>query len=307
MAIRIGISGWLYGGWRGVFYPPDLPHRRELAWAAQRFASIEINGSFYSLQRASSWRRWRDETPAGFVFAVKGSRFVTHMKRLRDAESALANFFASGLLRLDGKLGPILWQLPERFRYDEERFEEFFRVLPRTTREAARLAARHDQRVRDPDPRGGRNRRLRHALEVRHESFLDAACARQLARHGVALVVSHSAGAYPLVEQVTAPFLYLRLHGATEMYSGSYADRELDSWAERIASWAAGNTPASAATIPGARRRRPHPSGRDVYVYFDNDQKVRAPFDALRLAERLRRLGAPLVEPARSEDPRSSG
>ena len=172
--IRIGISGWRYEPWRGVFYPEGMPQRRELEFAARHFPTVEINGSFYSLQRPEYYEEWYDAVPPGFVFAVKGSRYITHMLRLKDCERPLANFLASGVLRLGGKLGPILWQLPARFRYDPERIEAFLALLPRDTEAAARLARRHDERVSGRSwLRTDRKRPLRHALEARHESFAD--------------------------------------------------------------------------------------------------------------------------------------
>ena len=146
--LRIGISGWRYPGWRGKFYPKGLPHRRELEYASHAFNSVEINGSFYSLQRPSSYQRWHSETPDDFLFAVKGGRFITHMKKLRDIEVPLANFFASGVLALREKLGPILWQLPPNLAWDEQRLGEFFKLLPRNTREAANLGKKHDNKLK---------------------------------------------------------------------------------------------------------------------------------------------------------------
>src|SRR4029453_1424931 len=146
--VRIGISGWRYPPWRGVFYPGGLPQARELRWASERLRSVEINGSFYSLQRPSSYRRWYEETPADFVFAVKGGRFLTHHKKLRDCEGPLANFFASGVLALEEKLGPILWQLPPRLAFAAARLAGFLSILPRTTRQAAAIACGHDERIR---------------------------------------------------------------------------------------------------------------------------------------------------------------
>ncbi|HSH46704.1 MAG TPA: DUF72 domain-containing protein [Longimicrobiales bacterium] len=265
--IRIGISGWSYPGWRGTFYPSQLPQRAELDYAASRFSTIEVNGTFYSLQRASSFRSWRDRTPADFVFALKGSRFITHMKQLNDPGQALANFFGQGVLELGEKLGPVLWQFSPRFRYRPERIEPFLSMLPGTQREAGRRAAHHDHRVKDPTVTAHMpHRPIRHAMEIRHESFLVPEFTTMLRRYGVALVVSATAGEYPLVEEVTTDFMYVRLHGAEAMYAGSYSDGELDHWARRIRGWA---------------------RDRDVFVYFDNDQKTRAPFDARRLMERL--------------------
>jgi uncharacterized protein YecE (DUF72 family) len=284
--IHIGISGWTYDGWRGVFYPEGLPRRRELEYASRRLGSIEINGSFYSLQRPESYLRWREETPADFVFAVKGSRFITHMKKLRDVATPLANFFASGVLRLGPKLGPILWQFPEAVRFDEERFAAFLELLPADTVAAAALARRHDHRLEGRSwTRPGARRPLRHAFEIRHESFLDPAFTRLLRRHGAALVLADTAGRWPYAEDLTADFVYIRLHGAEELYVSGYDDSALDWWAARIRAWSAGAQPDDAVLVEP--ERRPRRRKRAVYVYFDNDAKVRAPFDARRLAERL--------------------
>jgi uncharacterized protein YecE (DUF72 family) len=282
----VGISGWTYAGWRGRFYPDGLAQKRELEYAARRFNAVEINGTFYSLQRPQSFEKWREQTPRGFRFAVKGSRFITHMKQLREVETALANFFASGVLRLESRLGPFLWQFSDRMRYDRARFARFLELLPADESAAARLARAHDHRV------AGRasyhtetNRRLRHALEVRHQSFMCDDFVRLLGRHRAALVFSDAGPHWPYAEDVTADFVYLRLHGAEQIYTSGYDDRALDGWARRIGAWVAGREPR------GARRAgsRPAPrrAGRDAFTFFDNDAKVRAPFDAAALARRL--------------------
>ena len=269
--VRVGISGWSYAGWRGDFYPRGLRQRDELRYAAERFDTVEINGSFYSLQRPSSYASWREQTPDGFVFAVKGGRFITHMKRLREVEVPLANFFASGVLALGDRLGPLLWQLPERLAYDEELLRSFFALLPRTVGAAAALARRHDGKLPEVRaltraPPGCAARPIRHALEFRHESFCTEAAFALLREHHVATVVADSAGRWPRAEVVTSDLVYVRLHGDTELYASGYSDRALDSWAEQVHAW---------------RRTA------DVVVYFDNDAKGFAPHDALRLAERL--------------------
>lgn len=269
-----------------MFYPEGLPHARELEYASRCFGAIEINGTFYGLQRPESYAAWYDAAPRGFRFAVKGSRFITHMKQLNDVRVPLANFFASGVLRLEDKLGPILWQFPPRMRYDAARFERFLRLLPRSSLAAARLARQHDRRVSGRSwLRVSADRPLQHAVEVRHESFFTAAFVRQLRAHGAGFVLSESAGQWPLGEDVTAGFVYLRLHGAEELYASGYDDPALDRWATRIEVWASGREPpdAARATAPAPQR-----CARDVYVFFDNDSKVRAPFDAIRLMERLR-------------------
>ncbi|MEP6527903.1 MAG: DUF72 domain-containing protein [Nocardioidaceae bacterium] len=274
VGIRVGISGWTYPGWRGDFYPPGLAQRRELEFAANRFGSIEINGSFYALQRATSYVSWRDQTPPDLVFSVKAGRFITHLKKLADVETPLANFFASGVLALGPKLGPILWQLPPMLGYDEARLTAFFDLLPRTTRQAVRLAERRDGKV--PDDRAwlttDADRPIRHALEVRHNSFAVPEAAALLRSHDIALVVADSAGKWPQTEEVTSDFVYVRLHGAEQLYVSGYTDEALDRWAGTVRSWA--------------------DDGRDVYVYFDNDAKVRAPYDALGLMRRLGLTGA---------------
>jgi uncharacterized protein YecE (DUF72 family) len=285
--VRVGISGWRYRTWRAVFYPEDLVQRCELGYASRVLRTVEINGSFYSLQRPSSYIAWYDETPPDFVFAVKGGRFITHNKKLRDCHRPLANFFASGPLALEEKLGPVLWQLPPQLRFEAERIEEFLSSLPRTTAEAAQLATDHDQRLVHGayvDVRAARP--LRHALEVRHESFDDPAFVRLLRRANVALCVADTAGKWPLLEDVTADFVYVRLHGSKRLYASGYSSAELDRWAERVSAWSAGEQPGDAAlAAPNAKPLGA--SARDVYVYFDNDVKVRAPFDAMNLAARL--------------------
>ena len=306
MAVRIGISGWRYPPWRGVFYPVRLAQHSELRYASHAFATIEINGTFYSLQRPECFDAWYRETPPGFVFAVKGGRFITHMKRLRDIEAPLANFFASGLFNLREKLGPILWQFPPTFRYEPDRLEAFFRLLPTSTAEALKLARRRDYRMLGRARLAiDRNRRLRHAIEIRHESFIDPGFVRLLRRYGIALVVADTAGHWPYYEDVTADFVYVRLHGDEQIYASGYGDRALRRWAKRIQAWSAGSQPPDArlisAVCPKALR------SRDVYCYFDNDVKVRAPFDAAKLRGMLALTSqtatsvpatAPALEPA---------
>jgi uncharacterized protein YecE (DUF72 family) len=281
---HVGISGWTYPPWRGVFYPSGLPHRRELEYASARMNSVEINGSFYSLQRVTSYQAWYARTPPGFMFSVKGPRFVTHMKKLSGVDSALANFFASGVLALGDKLGPVLWQLPPNLGYSAARLEGFFRQLPRTTAAAAVLAERHDERL---DGRAltaaDADRPLRHALEVRHASFETAGFVELLREHDVALVCADTAGKWPMLDDVTSDFVYVRLHGAQELYVSGYDPPALDVWAKKIRCWHAGGTPSGGRTlaVPAPARER------EVFVYFDNDVKVRAPFDAMALTARL--------------------
>ncbi|MFW6079383.1 MAG: DUF72 domain-containing protein, partial [Gemmatimonadota bacterium] len=233
--VRVGISGWSYDGWRGRFYPRDVPKRRWLEYASRRLRTVEINGSFYSLQRPESYRRWYEATPPGFVFAVKGSRFITHMKKLNDVATPLANFFASGVLRLAEKLGPILWQLPPNLGFDAGRTERFLELLPRTAPDAARLAREHDHRLEGRAwTRAEHTQPLRHAFEARHPSWLAPEFMELLRAHGAALVFADSAGQWPYAEETTSDFVYLRLHGAETLYASEYTDAQLDWWARRI-------------------------------------------------------------------------
>jgi len=283
--IRIGISGWRYEGWRGGFYPEGLPQRRELEYAASLLPTIEINGSFYSLQRPEYFDEWYRETPRGFLFAVKGGRYITHVRRLRDVETPLANFYASGLFNLREKLGPFLWQFPPSLRYDPERFEAFFASLPRDTEAALAMAKRHSDWMKDRTQlKVDEHRALRHAIEVRHESFVDPSFVDMLRRHELAWVIADAAGKWPYKEDVTADFVYIRLHGETELYSSGYDDTSLERWAGRIRDWADGREPADAQRIGSAA---PTGTPRDIYCYFDNDYKVRAPFDAQSLMRKL--------------------
>jgi uncharacterized protein YecE (DUF72 family) len=270
--VRVGISGWRYPAWRGDFYPKGLAQRRELEYAAEHLTSIEINGSFYSLQRPTSYAAWRAEATVvreDFVFAVKGGRFVTHMKRLKDVEVPLANFFASGVLALGPTLGPVLWQLPENLSFDHDVLDDFLAGLPRTTHQVAALAERHDAKV--PDDRAltkaEDDRPVQHAMEFRSPTFATPEATEVLRRHDVATVLADTAGRWPKVEEDTGSIRYVRLHGDQELYASGYTDRSLDEWAEKCRTWAG--------------------AGQDVFVYFDNDMKGYAPHDAMRLIERV--------------------
>ena len=265
-AVRIGLSGWDYPKWQGDFYPVGLAARRRLEYVSQHFDTVEVNGSFYSLQRPTTYRRWYDATPAGFALAIKGGRFITHLKRLRDVGQGLANFFASGPLVLAEKLGPVLWQLPASITFDEELIASFLRQLPRTTTAVSELARRHDDKLRDRVALdAGEERPVRHALEVRHRSFDDPRYYELLARHDIANVVSDSP-TWPMLDSRTTDFAYVRLHGHTELYHSGYSGASLDGWARRCREWS---------------------EHGPVYVYFDNDARGRAPHDALGLRHRL--------------------
>lgn len=283
--IRIGISGWRYKGWRGVFYPDDLPQKSELHFASTQFKTIELNGSFYSLQHPDSFRRWYEETPTGFVFAVKGSRYLTHMRKLKGVEQGLANFFAQGLLALGEKLGPILWQFPPQWKFNGDRLDEFFSMLPRTHMQAAEVGRQHGPQLHGPACLDvACDRPLRHAIEIRNQSFVCEEFIALLRRHDIALVVADTVE-WPLLMDVTSDFVYCRLHGDKELYASGYGRGAIDAWARRVVRWSQGREVedgrrASAKTMPRT-------GARDVFVYFDNDAKVRAPADAQSLTRRV--------------------
>lgn len=279
--VRIGLSGWQYDAWRGDFYPERLPKRRWLEYVGERFPTVELNGSFYSLQRPARYRTWAASVPAGFSFAVKGGRFLTHMLHLRTPHQALANFFASGVLELGDRLGPILWQLPDGFAPEPALLDAFCAALPRTFGAARHLAADHDDRVHlDPDdagptqPRPPDSARIHAAFEIRDPRAVTNEHLAVLGRHGIALVDSHAGPAWARFDHDTgAPLAYLRLHGAPRVYFDGYSPQALGVWASRVA-------------------RHVH-EGRDVYVYFDNDAERHAPWDALALERIVRRRGLP--------------
>lgn len=285
--IRVGISGWTYPPWRGNFYPAGLPQKLELPYASRRFNAIEVNGTFYSLQFPSTFRLWYESSPPGFTFAIKGGRYITHVRKLKDPRQPLANFFASGLLCLREKLGPILWQFPPFMSFDEDRFQEFFDCLPYDTVELARLAKEHSPFLKkrvflEPDAK----RPVRHAVEFRHESFLTDRFIKLLRKHKIALVVADVASRFPTAQDVTADWVYVRLHGSRKLYASGYSPREIEAWAERIRTWSEGQEPRDAHRING--RAKPARGGRDVYAFFDNtDVKLRAPVDARRMAKAL--------------------
>jgi len=259
--------------------------KKELAYASSIFRSIEINGTFYSLQRPEYFEAWAGETPDDFVFSVKAPRFITHIRRLRDAKTPLANFLASGIFRLGPKLGPILWQLPPNFKYDPARLEEFLKLLPHDTESAAALSKKHDKWMKGraamkPDA----IRPLRHAIEIRHTTFATPEFIEMLRSYNVAVVCADTVE-WPRMMDVTSDFMYCRLHGSEILYASGYTSEALDQWSGRVCSWARGAEPDDAErVVKSCGAKLP---ARDVFVYFDNDVKVRAPFDAKSLTERV--------------------
>ncbi|WP_397452283.1 DUF72 domain-containing protein [Pseudomonas sp. NA-150] len=284
--LRIGISGWRYVPWRGDFYPQKLTQKNELKFASRAVNSIEINGSFYSLQSPDLYSRWCADTPDDFVFSVKGPRFITHMRRLNDVETPLANFFASGIFQLKRKLGPILWQFPPNFKFEAQKFEHFLSLLPHDTQQAKACARGCDGRMEksgylDIPARG----RVRHAVEIRNESFVTPDFIALLRKYKTAVVVADTAGKWPNVEDLTTDFVYLRLHGDKALYESGYTPAALKRWGDRIDAWRQGSQPEDAHLVSGKSGRAR--KSRDVFCYFDNDIKVRAPYDARKLLQRF--------------------
>lgn len=282
--VEVGISGWTYEGWRGTFYPPTLSHKKELGFASRELPTIEINGTFYSLQRPSSYLRWYEETPDNFVFSVKANRYITHVKKLNDIEKPMANFFASGPLALQEKLGPFLWQFPPSMSFDPDKFENFLELLPKDFNEASKLGKNAEIAKDRQYLKVKKNFKLRHAVEIRNNSFLNPWFVELLRKYNVAIVFSDTAGRWPYMEDITADFIYVRLHGDEELYVSGYDDQALDFWSERIKKWKKGNEAKDKLTMTDDPITHIE---RDVYVYFDNDAKVRAPVDAKGLIHRL--------------------
>ncbi|MGA0596257.1 DUF72 domain-containing protein [Enterovirga sp. CN4-39] len=259
--IRVGIGGWTFAPWCGTFYPKGLPHARELEHASRHVTAIEINGTFYRTQSPESFRKWAAETPENFVFSVKGHRFVTNRKRLAEAGDAVETFIGSGVLELGDKLGPLLWQLAPTKKFEPEDIDAFLRLLPKE--------------------RGGRP--LRHALEVRHETFLTPDLIEILRRHGVPVVFAESDD-YPAIADPVGDFVYARLQRCREAEPDGYSPAELDLWAGRAKAWERGEAPEG---LPSLSNTAPETTKRDVFMFFIAGDKVRAPMAAQALLKRL--------------------
>ena len=262
-AIRVGIGGWVFPPWRGVFYPPGLAQSRELAHASRQVTSIEINGTFYGAQKPTSFRKWHAETPEDFVFSVKGPRYATHRRALGEAGSSVERFFGSGVLELREKLGPILWQFPPTTMFDEQNFSAFLELLP----------GKIDGRA------------IRHVLEVRHPSFAAPAFVDLLRRKGVALAFVDDKDR-PAMQDVTADFVYARLRRSEADEPTGYPREALDDWVKRFRAWAEGGEPADATRHHPDRAKS---AARDCFVYFINGAKIRAPAAAVTFLDRLSR------------------
>lgn len=294
---RVGISGWRYAPWRKNFYPEGLTQARELYFASRSVNSIEINGSFYALQTPERYQNWYADTPDDFVFSVKAPRFITHIRRLKEVEHPVANFFASGVLHLKKKLGPILWQFPPSFKFDPPLFEDFLQLLPRTAKEATKGV----QKYRDFANPTLQGQRLRHCVEIRNTTFVEPRFVELLRRFNVALVVADSAGRFPYAEDITSDFVYMRLHGDTELYKSGYSDAALERWFERMLAWSKGGEPKDPKRITETEAPRLS-EGRDVFCYFDNTDKLWAPYDARKVLQKLDLLKNLPAEPGKLDD-----
>lgn len=279
--IRIGISGWRYTPWRDNFYPKGLRQKDELHFASRAVNSIEINGSFYGLQSPQRYGNWYADTPDNFVFSVKAPRYVTHIKRLRDVEIPIANFFASGPLQLKDKLGPILWQFPPSFKFNPELFDSFLALLPTDTQAAHRMAGHHNSEVKQPDTETPEKNHLRHCVEIRNESFRTDEFIKLLRHYKVALVIADTAGRWPQLEDITSDFIYMRLHGDTELYNSGYSDSALERWYQRMHRWSQGSQPDDPKLV--SDQAPPARKSRDLFCYFDNTDKLWAPHDARKI------------------------
>ena len=260
-SIRVGIGGWTYEPWRGPFYPEKLPQKRELEYASRQVSSIEINGTYYSSQKPESFAKWRDETPEDFVFSVKAPRYATNRKVLASAGESIERFLNGGLMELKHKLGPINWQFMATKAFDPEDFEAFLKLLPKSVGAT----------------------KLRHVVEVRHESFATAEFVALANQYAVAVVLAADSP-YPLISDVTAPFIYVRLMGTQEGEKLGYPADELDMWANRARIWASGGTPDGFARL-GTGSHGNHK--RDVYLYVISGHKVSNPDAAMSLMKRL--------------------
>lgn len=275
----IGISGWRYAPWRNNFYPKGLTQKKELYFASRSVNSIEINGSFYALQTPERYTNWYEDTPVGFIFSVKAPRYITHIRRLNNVEEPIANFFASGVLELRDKLGPILWQFPPTFKFNEDQFTEFLSLLPKDFGEAIKVAGKYHPEFKFPHKNFSKNK-LRHCVEIRNDTFVDEKFIDLLRKFNVAFVIADTAGRWPFAEDITSDFIYMRLHGDTELYNSGYSDEAIHRWYSKIKSWSKGVQPRDAKLIG---KRAKTPKSLDVYCYFDNTDKLWAPKDARSL------------------------
>ncbi len=284
--IFVGMSGWTFECWRKDFYPEGLSQKKELEYASRKVSSIEVNGTFYSLQKPTSFTRWYQETPKDFCFSLKAPQYITHVRRLKDVEEPLANFFASGIFCLKEKLGPILWQFPPNVTLKDDRFEKFLKILPFDSKAGAKLAKKHSEKMEGrSQTKAFGDSPIRHAFEFRHMSFKNPEFLALLRSYNVAVVFGHAGDEkYPYVEDVTSDFIYARMHGRGKEFKKGYSEETLDWWAKRLEKWIAGEQPSDAQCVLNAK---PKKTKRDVYVYFDTDEKEFSPYDAMNLLSRV--------------------
>lgn len=259
--IYVGIGGWVYEPWRGTFYPDDLPQKRELEYAAGQLTSIEVNGTYYGAQKPASFQKWHDETPDGFVFALKGPRYATNRRVLAESGESIERFFTGGVMLLKEKLGPICWQFMATKKFDAGDFEAFLKLLPKKVE----------------------GRAIRHAVEVRHESFKVPEFVALARKHGVAIVVAGDSE-FPQIGDVTAPFVYARIMGSQEKHALGYAKKALDEWAGRAEAWRGGKAPTGIETVEKAKGDG---ASRDVFLYVISGHKTHNPAAAKALIERV--------------------
>ena len=284
--IRVGTSGWTYPPWRGRFYPKGLVQKRELEYASRNLTAIEINGTFYGLQKPASFQSWYDQAPDDFVFSVKAPQFMTHVLRLKNCFEPLCNFMASGVLCLKEKLGPFLWQVPPNVTLKDDRFEIFVKSLPHTTEQTAALAEQHGPKVKGRAwTETDANRKVRHAFEFRHPSFQNADFIEMLRAHDVGVVFADSGKKSPYMEDLTSDFVYMRMHAEKAAYTKGHTEKALNALVERVDLWTKGKQPKDAQLV--SPDGKPVKTKRDVFVFFDNEVKENAPLDALRLIEKL--------------------
>lgn len=260
--IRAGIGGWTFAPWEGTFYPDDLPKKRQLEYASLQIPTIEVNGTYYGSQKPATYAKWGGETPEDFVFSLKGNRFVTNRKVLAEATESLERFIGSGITEIGGRLGPLVWQFAPTKKFDPEDFEGFLKLLP-----------------------GERDGiRLRHVLEVRHDTFVTPEFPALVRKYGAAICYAHH-NTYPEMADITADFVYARLQRGKDEIPTAYSESELDTWAERAKLWAAGDQPDDLPLAdPGFK---PEQKPRDVFVYFIHEGKIRAPQAAQALMQRV--------------------
>lgn len=280
--VYVGCSGWTFPGWKGTFYPKGLSAKKELSYATRQLTSIEINGTFYSMQKPATFQRWHDEAPDDFVYAVKGPEYITHRQRLKDVGTPLSNFLASGLLLLGKKLGPILWQFPPNMILKDDRFETFIKMLPHDSLAAGKLAKNHSDWMEERNFTAVKTKfPIRHAFEFRHPSFMNPDFIKLMREYNVAVVFAHSgAEKSPYFEDVTSDFIYGRMHGQEEKYKKGYCgERDTLKWfAKRVETWIAGKQPKDAMCVVD---KAPPVKKRDAFIYFDTEEKVYAPQDAI--------------------------